>query len=76
MWLLGGIYDQEFLAAVQPLYDMHMGVENMGPLLYSLIRFHKPRHVLEVGAGYFIALTFLIPSRIGFCVHAGDEDIS
>jgi hypothetical protein len=48
----GGIYDSAFLAAVQPLYDMHMGVENMGPLLYSLIRFHKPRHVLEVGAGY------------------------
>eukprot|EP01044_Picomonas_judraskeda_P003484 COSAG03_NODE_287_length_9368_cov_412.210594_2_plen_934_part_00 len=58
VWLLGGIYDQEFLAAVQPLYDLHMGVENMGPLLYSLIRFHKPRHVLEVGAGYFTAPTF------------------
>ena len=51
VWILGGVYDQEFLSAVQPLYDMHMGVENMGPLLYSLIRFHKPRHVLEVGAG-------------------------
>lgn len=31
---------------------MHMGVENMGPLLYSLVRFTKPRHVLEIGAGY------------------------
>ena len=30
----------------------HMGVENMGPLLYSLIRFVKPRTILEVGAGY------------------------
>lgn len=30
----------------------HMGVENMGPLLYSLIRFVKPRRILEVGAGY------------------------
>ena len=29
-----------------------MGVENMGPLLYSLIRFVKPRRILEVGAGY------------------------
>ena len=48
----GGIYDQSFLRRVQPLYDMHMGVENMGPLLYSLVRFAKPRHVLEVGAGY------------------------
>jgi hypothetical protein len=27
-------------------------VENMGPLLYTLIRFTKPRRILEVGAGY------------------------
>jgi len=41
----GGLYDPTFVTACQPLYDMHMGVENMGPLLYSLIRFLKPRQV-------------------------------
>ena len=48
----GGLYSQSFLRAVEPLYNMHMGVENMGPLLYALVRFTKPRRVLEVGAGY------------------------
>lgn len=48
----GAIYDDDFLDLIQPLYDMHMGVENMGPLLYSLVRFLKPLHVLEIGAGY------------------------
>ena len=48
----GGLYDPAFLQATQALYDVHMGVENMGPLLYTLTRFLKPLHVLEVGAGY------------------------
>lgn len=48
----GGIYDETFLELVEPLYDLHMGAENMGPLLYTLCRFVKPRRVLEVGAGY------------------------
>ena len=29
-----------------------MGVENMAPMLYSLIRFNKPHRIIEVGAGY------------------------
>jgi predicted O-methyltransferase YrrM len=29
-----------------------MGVENIGPLLYSLVRFTKVRKVVEIGAGY------------------------
>eukprot|EP00300_Choanocystis_sp_HF-7_P034465 c4722_g1_i1.p2 GENE.c4722_g1_i1~~c4722_g1_i1.p2 ORF type:complete len:231 (+),score=53.93 c4722_g1_i1:691-1383(+) len=29
-----------------------MGVENMGPLLYSLVRFLKPTRVVEIGAGF------------------------
>ena len=41
-----------FLATAAPLYDVHMGVENMAPLLYSLVRFTKPRTVVELGAGY------------------------
>lgn len=38
--------------AVLPLFDMHMGAENVAPLLYSLIRFVKPSSVLEVGGGF------------------------
>jgi hypothetical protein len=29
-----------------------MGVENAGPLLYSLVRFTKVRNIVEIGAGY------------------------
>lgn len=48
----GGLYDPQFLNAVKPLYALHMGAENLGPTLYSLVRFTKPARVLEVGAGY------------------------
>lgn len=41
-----------FLHHVNPLYNPHMGVENAGPLLYSLVRFTKCRKIVEVGAGY------------------------
>ncbi|KAL7457638.1 hypothetical protein ACHAWC_009218 [Mediolabrus comicus] len=46
------MYSPSFLHHVQPLYNPHMGVENLGPLLYSLVRFTKARKVVEVGAGY------------------------
>lgn len=48
----GSCFDRSFLSALRPLHAQHMGCENMGLLLYSLIRFVKPQHVLEVGAGY------------------------
>lgn len=48
----GGIYDASFLNSIEPLYDLHMGAENMGPLLYTLARFAKPNNILEIGAGY------------------------
>jgi len=48
----GSIYDSAWMRTVRPLAAQHMGVENMGPLLYALVRFLKPRRVLEVGAGY------------------------
>ena len=41
-----------FLNHVQSLYNPHMGVENAGMLLYSLIRFTKIRTVVEIGAGF------------------------
>lgn len=47
----GGLFNPEFLRVAAPLYDQHMGAENLGPLLYSLVRFTKPQNVLELGAG-------------------------
>ena len=44
--------DADFLAACRGAYSVHMGVENAAVVLYSLVRFLKPRRVLEVGAGY------------------------
>ena len=49
---VGTVYSAAFLEAVQPLYTQHMGVENMGLMLYALVRFAKPRKIVEVGAGY------------------------
>ena len=48
----GGLFAPAFVGAVSELYDLHMGVENMAPLLYSLVRFVKPSRILEIGAGY------------------------
>lgn len=48
----GRALGRAWLEAVAPLYSRHMGCENMGPLLYSLARFVKPRSCLEIGAGY------------------------
>eukprot|EP00933_Yihiella_yeosuensis_P018045 TRINITY_DN14971_c0_g1_i1.p1 TRINITY_DN14971_c0_g1~~TRINITY_DN14971_c0_g1_i1.p1 ORF type:complete len:355 (-),score=68.05 TRINITY_DN14971_c0_g1_i1:86-1108(-) len=47
-----GCFDPVWLETISPLYSMHMGCENMGPLLYSLLRFMKPKCCLEIGAGY------------------------
>lgn len=47
-----GLLDEAWLEVVRPLYAPCMGCENMGPLLYSLVRFTKPQSCLEIGAGY------------------------
>lgn len=44
--------DNTFLNHLSSLYNPHMGVENLGPFLYSFIRFTKIRQVVEIGAGY------------------------
>ncbi|MFQ5995188.1 MAG: hypothetical protein ACE5K1_08825 [Acidiferrobacterales bacterium] len=44
--------DSRFYKAVEPLYFSGMGTEHAAPLLYSLVRMTRPRHVLEVGLGY------------------------
>lgn len=43
---------QDFLDQINDLYHPAMGTEIVGPLLYTLVRTTRPRHVLEVGAGY------------------------
>lgn len=44
--------DAAFLKEVATIYHPRMGTEQMGPLLYSLLRFTRPKHVLEIGMGY------------------------
>ncbi len=34
-----------------PMGDFHLGHWWRGPLLYSLVQYHRPRHVLEFGTG-------------------------
>lgn len=46
------VFDKTFLNHLSSLYNPHMGIENLGPLLYSFIRFTKVRKVVEIGAGY------------------------
>jgi predicted O-methyltransferase YrrM len=41
-----------FLAHTESLYNPVMGVENVGPFLYSFVRFTKVRRIVEIGAGY------------------------
>ena len=48
----GAVYSALYLERVKPLYDLHMGCENMAPHLYSMVRFLKVQNILEVGAGY------------------------
>jgi hypothetical protein len=43
--------DAVFDDAVGPLADPGMGTENVGPLLYALVRMRRPRNVLAVGLG-------------------------
>ncbi|MCH9686814.1 MAG: class I SAM-dependent methyltransferase [Deltaproteobacteria bacterium] len=46
------IAEDVFAAQARRLWSPAMGTEHMGPLLYSLVRFCRPRRVLEIGAGY------------------------
>ncbi len=45
------MFGDEFQRHAGPL-EGQFGTENVGPLLYSLMRMVRPRGVLEVGAGY------------------------
>jgi predicted O-methyltransferase YrrM len=48
----GAMLGEGFVAAVRPLFVPEMGTETTAPLLYWLVRFLRPRRVLEVGMGY------------------------
>ena len=39
----GALFDKQWLATVSKAHDPHMGAENLGPALYSLCRFVKPK---------------------------------
>lgn len=46
------VYDEEFLRLANHLYNPHMGVEHIGPMLYSFLRVTKKRNILEIGSGF------------------------
>jgi predicted O-methyltransferase YrrM len=46
------IFSKEFLSYANSLYNPHMGVENLGPFLYSFLRMTKCRKIVEIGAGF------------------------
>jgi predicted O-methyltransferase YrrM len=46
------VLDATFANHLSSLYNPHMGVENMGPFLYSFLRLTKKRQIVEIGAGY------------------------
>jgi len=46
------VWDSKFLSQVGLLYNPCMGVENLGPFLYSFLRMTKKRRVVEIGAGF------------------------
>tara|TARA_B100001123_G_scaffold300021_1_gene334725 strand:+ start:56 stop:784 length:729 start_codon:yes stop_codon:yes gene_type:complete len=49
--MIESLNSKKFADAVKILTSTSMGTENMGPFLYSLIKFVRPHRVLEVGGG-------------------------
>jgi predicted O-methyltransferase YrrM len=50
--LQSAVVNKKFASHLKSLYNPHMGVENMGPFLYSFLRLVKRRQIVEIGAGY------------------------
>jgi hypothetical protein len=46
------VFQREFVSHISSLYNPHMGVENMGPFLYTFLRMTKKKKIVEIGAGY------------------------
>ena len=49
--MLENLNSKKFTNAIKTLTSTSMGTENMGPFLYSLIKFVRPHRVLEIGSG-------------------------
>lgn len=49
------IFSEKEYGFVAKLKNNGMGTENVGPLLYSLVKIHRPKDVLAVGLGYSTA---------------------
>ena len=47
-----GVLDANFMDTVSTIYLHAYGTEHMAPYLYSLVRFHRPTHIVEFGGGY------------------------
>lgn len=41
-----------FFEIAERIYAPAFGTERMGPLLYALVRFHRPQRIVEIGYGY------------------------
>ena len=48
----GAPYEKGFVSAAGRAFTPRFGAENFAPLLYSLVRFSKPRRIVEIGSGY------------------------
>ena len=48
----GAPYEKGFVSAAGRAFTPRFGAENFAPLLYSLVRFSKPRQIVELGSGY------------------------
>jgi predicted O-methyltransferase YrrM len=72
--MTGYVPDATFLAAVEKLRVPGMGTEAVAPLLASLVRFHRPRRVLEVGMGY--TTPFLAAALAGVAADVRAESLA
>ena len=48
----GTYLDAHFMETVSTIYMHAYGTEKLAPLLYSLVRFHRPSNIVEFGGGY------------------------
>ena len=67
----GSCFDRAFLAACRPLHAQHMGCENMGPLLYSLVRFTKAQGGGRAGGRADTCPRRQMPSSLWTCPSRG-----
>ena len=65
----------DFLSKAERLFQPKFGTEVMGPLLYQLVRFQRPRRVVEFGCGYSSAfLAQALADNAAAIVHELQDD--